>query len=315
MTKLFAGVDGGGSKTMAVVVDEHGRELGRYAAGASNYHGIGLEAALESVREAISKAVLAANVQDAAPERVLLGLAGIDRPADYARWREALAGHEALAAQVDLCGDSHLILYALPKAQGLGVIAGTGSIALGQDARGKQVRSGGWGHFLGDEGSGFWLGHEALYAAVRASDGRGPKTSLLPLILKEWNLKDPSDLIGAVYGSGSGERGVNNTKVARLSGLVFAAAEEGDETAKLLIRNATNELALAIKACDSQLFFPEPPGLAVAGGLLLNNPAFLQALIRRLEAMMTVGEVVRVDDPALVAARAAITGEYGESSR
>ncbi len=300
MAQIFVGVDGGGSKTSAVVVDEQGRELGRGIAGASNYQAIGLDLANTNVQLAIQSALEAAH-QDQLPDFVLIGVAGIDRPQDQAAWQQALARHIPLARHLELVGDFELILYALPQHTGLGLICGTGSIAFGRDGRGKKTRSGGWGHFFGDEGSGLWFGREALMASVKAADGRGPKTLLLDLILKEWNLSSPFNFIGEVYGSGEG---VDNTKIARLARLVFQAAESGDDVARLLIRNAINELALALKACDKNLFFDSPPGLAITGGLILHSPGFLDGLVKRLHGMMSIGEIVRVEDPALTAARA-----------
>ena len=303
MAQIFVGVDGGGSKTSAVVVDEQGREIGRGVAGASNYQGIGLELAVTNVRLAIQSALAAARHNET-PDFVLIGAAGIDRPQDQTAWQQALAQGAPLARNLEIVGDFELILYGLPAHTGLGLICGTGSIAFGRDGRGKKARSGGWGHFFGDEGSGLWFGREALMASVKAADGRGPKTMLGDLILKEWNLSNPSNFIGEVYGSGEASRGVDNTKIARLARLVFQAAESGDDVARLLIRNAINELALALKACDKNLFFDSPPGLAITGGLILHSPGLLDGLVKRLHGMMSIGEVVRVEDPALTAARA-----------
>lgn len=304
MAQIFVGVDGGGSKTSAVVVDEQGREIGRGVAGASNYQGIGLETASTNVRKAVQVALAVAGIDDL-PDFALVGAAGIDRPQDQTVWQQTLRQGKPLARQVEMVGDFELILYALPEQTGLGLICGTGSIAFGRDGRGKKTRAGGWGHFFGDEGSGLWFGREALQAAVKASDGRGPKTALLELIMKEWNLTSPANFIGEVYDSGEGSRGVDNTKIARLARLVFQAAEAGDDVAKLLIRNAINELALSLKACDKNLFFDRPPGLAITGGLILHSPGFLEGLLKRLQAMMSIAEVVRVEDPALSAAQAA----------
>jgi N-acetylglucosamine kinase-like BadF-type ATPase len=301
MAQIFVGVDGGGSKTSAVVVDEQGQEIGRGVAGASNYQGIGLELAVTHVRFAIQSALTSANYYDL-PDHILIGVAGVDRPQDQVSWQQALSQGPQLAHRVEVVGDFELILYGLPDHTGLGLICGTGSIAFGRDGRGKKTRSGGWGHFFGDEGSGLWFGREALMASAKAADGRGPRTLLLDLLLKEWNLTNPANFIGEVYGSS--ERGVDNTKIARLSRLVFQAADSGDDVARLLIRNAINELALAIKACDKNLFFDRPPGLALTGGLILHSPGFLDGLIKRLRGMMSVGEVVRVEDPALTGAQA-----------
>jgi len=108
-----------------------------------------------------------------------------------------------------------------PPGCGVVLIAGTGSIALGRDARGTIARSSGWGHIIGDEGSGYDIGRRSLQAAARASDGRGPTTSLLMLILSHWQLQNAGELIGKVYG--------NNDKavVAALSALAFEGGVPG----------------------------------------------------------------------------------------
>ena len=299
--RFFAGIDGGGSKTSIVLVDEGGQELGRGQAGGSNYQAVGLERAVANLQTGLTAARQAARLPEAArPAALVAGLAGLDRPADYSRWRVEF-DRLNLADRIELSNDAELILYALHDRRGLGLICGTGSIALGRDLQDNRGRAGGWGHFFGDEGSGLWLGRQALNLASRAADGRGPHTTLLPLILEAWQLDEPSDLIGAVYGNGP----VDNARVARLAGLVFQAQAEGDELARLLVNTSVNELALTIKACDRELFFLDPPDLALAGGLLLNYPTFQAALITRLNALMTIGAVVAVADPALVAARAA----------
>src|SRR5258707_496529 len=81
----------------------------------------------------------------------------------------------------------------------LAVVAGTGSIALGRDARGATARSGGWGHLIGDEGSGYDIGRSCLQAVTRAADGRGPPTTLVDLLAHTWGLNSPTEIIGRVY--------------------------------------------------------------------------------------------------------------------
>ncbi len=303
MPKFYAGVDGGGSKTAAVILDERGQEVGRAQAGASNYQAVGQDAALIQVRTALAEALRQAGTDQAdAPAVAVIGLAGLDRPADRALWEQALAAHPPLAGRVRLSNDAELILYALPDGCGLGLIAGTGSIALGRDFGGRRARAGGWGHFMGDEGSGLWLARHALNAASRASDGRGPQTALVTLILQEWNLAQPAEMIGVVYGGG-----INNTALAKLARVVFRAADDRDEVALALLDRAADELALVVEACAARLTFERPPGLAVAGGLLLHYPPFREAVRSRLLDRIPLGPLVKVPDPALVAAQAALT--------
>ena len=157
------------------------------------------------------------------------GLAGVDRPADYALMRPLLRG---LAAQVQLVNDAELALEALPGRCGVCLIAGTGSIALGRDPTGHQARTGGWGHIVGDEGSGYDIGRRALQAILQAADGRGPQTSLQAALLRAWELATPLDLIARVYPAQSK---VVVPEVADVARLVFEQAAAGDPVARRIV--------------------------------------------------------------------------------
>lgn len=296
-TAYFLGVDGGASKTLAVIVDASGRELGRGTAGSGNQAAVGLERAVASIRSAVDEAARQAGA--AGPFRAAwIGLAGVDRPTD----RDLLLPHLTLLAdEVRLTNDAELALTALDGAVGVAVIAGTGSIAVGRDARGTMARSGGWGHIIGDEGSGYELGRLALKAAARASDGRGPRTALLSAIMAEWQLPRPNAMIDRVYPEG--DKGL----IARLSALVFAAAREGDGVARAIVREAATELALAALAVGEMLDFPDGTlPLALAGGLLLHEADYRAMMLRRIRRRRPVGRVALVAEPALSAARAAV---------
>lgn len=294
---LFAGVDGGGSKTLAVVVDAEGRERGRGAAGSSNYAAVGRDAAVAAIRTAVGAATNAAGGVPALGA-AWIGLAGVDRPHDQAvllPWLRLLAG------EVRLTNDAELVLAALPGAAGVAVIAGTGAIALGRDAAGATARASGWGHVIGDEGSGYELGRLALQAASRAADGRGPATALLRSIEAHWGLADPSEMIERVY------HGIDKAGIAQLAGLVFTAADAGDPVARGLVDRAAGELALAAVVVGDALGFGETAlPLALSGGLLVGETGFRQKVLRRLRRRRTVGPVAVVDDAALSAARAAV---------
>ena len=164
--EFVAAVDGGGSKTVAVVVDTEGHERGRAVAGSSNFTVVGAEQAAEHVRQAVSEATRSTG-GELPPRALWVGLAGIDRPGA----REALLPLlQPLAGEVRLTNDAELLFGALDGGVGVVLIAGTGSIALGRDATGTTVRAGGWGHLIGDEGSGYDLGRRALRAAAAGLD-------------------------------------------------------------------------------------------------------------------------------------------------
>ena len=297
---LFLGIDGGGSTTLAVVVDADGHERGRGTASGANYRSVGIEQAIANLWAAAGNAVEQAGATFPIA-RAWVGLAGVDRPVDLQLFLPRLMPY--LARAVHLTNDAELVLSALEHAVGIAVISGTGSIVLGRDASGTTARVGGWGHLVGDEGSGYDVGRSALQAAVQAADGRGQPTKLLPQILKHWGLRCAEDILAQVYPAG------DKAILADLAPLVFAAASAGDAAARAIVRRAAVDLALAAHAVARKLPFPNsPPPVALGGGLLLHQEAFRRQVVRRLQRRMATGPIVVAEQPDLSAARAMSQG-------
>lgn len=294
--RLFLGVDGGGSKTLAVIVDAVGRECGRGVAGSSNHEVVGLDFAITAIDCAVRQAAVAAQTE--LPLAVAwLGLAGVDHPENVA----TLMPHvRSLATTVRLTNDAELVLSALPHQVGVALIAGTGSIAMGRNALEKHVRVGGWGHVLGDEGSGYTIGREGLQHAVRAADRRGPATALLDAILTHWELATPEMILARVYPSD------DKTAIAALAPLVLSIARAGDPVARRIEARAARELALAaITVARILEFSPGALPLAYGGGVLAHEERLRTLIARRIERIWSVTPVV-VAEPALSAARALV---------
>lgn len=292
----FLGVDGGGSKTLAVIVDAAGVERGRGMAGSANYKVVGVEAAVAQARLAVEAATVAAG-RGAPLTAGWLGLAGVDSPRDHALLLPHL---RRLAEVVRLTNDAELALGALPGCVGVTLIAGTGSIALGRNASGAQARAGGWGHLLGDEGSGYDIGRRALQAALQAVDGRGRPTQLLTRILDAWELDNAPEILGRVYPLGE------KSEIARLSRLVFDAAQAGDRPAGRITRRAAAELAGMVLSVGAALGFDVTGApLAFGGGLLLHEASLRDDVLRLVRRRLAVELVTLVEEPALSAARAA----------
>ncbi|MFL5758963.1 MAG: N-acetylglucosamine kinase [Thermomicrobiales bacterium] len=291
---LIMGVDGGGSKTTAVVVDRAGCERGRAIAGSSNYTVVGAEEAAAQVTRAVTEAVKRAD-GDLPLCSLWAGLSGINRPGA----REALLSLlQPLASDVRLTNDAELLFAALTDEIGVVLIAGTGSIALGRDPSGATARSGGWGHLVGDEGSGYDLGRRALQAAARAADGRGPETSLLGSIMDEWGLDQPMSIIDRVY------RSTEKAEIAALSSLVFADARAGDLVARQIAdEGATDLAAIAIAAADRLAFPDHELPLAIAGGVLIGEETYREAVLQRIQCRRQLRQVAVVTDPARFAAQ------------
>ena len=147
------GIDGGGTTTKAWLAEPGCRVLGQGTAGPSNAKSVGLEAARWALNTAIHRAFHAAGLTPHSVNSICLGLAGLDRPDDrkiLGEWaEEACWAHKIL-----LVNDGDLVIAAgTPEGWGIGVIAGTGSIAVGRTKDGRTARAGGWGHLIGDEGS------------------------------------------------------------------------------------------------------------------------------------------------------------------
>jgi N-acetylglucosamine kinase-like BadF-type ATPase len=297
--ELILGIDGGGSKTIALLADLDGRVLGRGTAGSSNYQGVGAEAAQAALSRAIRAAFAAAEVPPGPIRAACLGLAGVDRPEDRALF-EAWAARAAPGVPTLIVNDAELVLAAgTPEGWGAALICGTGSIAVGRDRAGQMARAGGWGHLLGDEGSGYAIGSAALRAVTRASDGRAPQTALTAAVLSHWSLATPEDLISHVY-----QAHVTTPHIAALTPLVEAAAVEGDEVALGILADAGRELALAVKAVVQQLALSNPVPCALAGGVILNSRLVRQAFLEAVGCWgLQLDPVTPVTEPAQGALR------------
>src|SRR5262245_30028808 len=245
-TPFFLGVDGGGTKTLAVLIDEESRVVGEGAGGGSNPVRVGLEAAVRNIQAAVDTAARVAGVSSAAVTSACIAAAGISQPIHYNAMRESL--EKALAFNFVLVTDAEAALAgALDGAVGVVVIAGTGSIAIGVGEAGDEARSGGWGPTISDEGSAYDIGRRALRAVAAAYDGRGPATALTQLICRRLGIENASYLPGVIYENGPPEP----VEIARLAALVTEAAQDGDKTAVGILANAAIELSrLAISVIE-----------------------------------------------------------------
>lgn len=261
------GIDAGGTKTVGLLADEAGVVVAEARGGGANLQTHG-ELAVEKVLYGIME-TLTAEREAAA---VCVGIAGVDRPQDEAVIRSVLRrlGHRETAHVVN---DAVIALVAgAPERVGIVILAGSGSIAYGVDREGRIARAGGFGSVLADEGSASWLGREALRAAVRAADGRGPETRLAHLVFESLGVKGVSDLVPLVY-----ERGLSKEEIGTLAALVERAADQGDALATRLLDQAAEELALGARSVARRLCFGEDPyPLVLAGGLFRACPSLAE---------------------------------------
>ena len=247
--RLVAGVDGGGTTTRAVIVDDKQRVLAEGRAGPSNPLRVGVASAASAVREAIDKACGEASIHRGDLSAAAVGLAGVRRQDIRDHMREKLGECLKEIKPIELLTDGEIALYgATGGAPGLVVIAGTGSICCGRNGQGKHFCAGGWGPIVGDEGGGSWIARKALQSVARATDGRGAKTTLTAAALSYFKLSAPDDLSAAIYAPT-----MTNDRLAGFGKQVMRVAEAGDETAREILRMAGQQLGTAAVAVIRKL--------------------------------------------------------------
>ena len=259
--RLFLGVDGGQSSTTALLGDENGRILGAGKGGPCN-HAAAAEgrAKLErAVRESVGAACAEAGLDATTVhfEAACFGMSGgpDDKRSILAKLLRADRWIVTTDAEIALTG-------AVEAGQGIIVIAGTGSMALGRRT-GPPVRAGGWGYIFGDEGSAFDIVRQALRAAVRMEEGWGPATALRQALLEATGSRNSNDLLHRFYAPDW-----PRARVASLAPLVDMAAGAADPIALEILNAAAHHLATLAGSVRAQLWKEgEPVEVAYSGGV------------------------------------------------
>ncbi len=295
---LFVGVDGGGTRTVALVGSRSDRVLGRGVAGPSNPQAVGFETAAEQISTAIRAAlrsvtggespiasssvsvVLDEGSIDSAlgVQQITLGVAGCGRVPDRERLADLLADRLGVPrASIRVVTDVALLLPAANLSCGVALVAGTGSSAFGIAPDGRTASAGGWGYLLGDDGSAFEVGRHALRAVLRAEDGLGPPTRLTGALKQALQVIHPRDLIRVVYQSQA-----PRATIADLAPIVVAVARDGDATARQIVGRAGEVLGQLAGAVARRLGLGSESTVVGTGGLFQAGDLVLDPLKRSL---------------------------------
>ena len=268
----YIGVDGGASKTAAIVIDEKDRTLGSGLAGPSNHLRVGIEEATRNIERAVNIAMVEAGIAMRDVDYAYCGVAGSDHPAHRQKVIDSLniffpRGNFIVDtdARVALTG-------AIGFDAGVVIISGTGSVAFGRNTHGDEARAGGWGPTLGDEGSGYWIAREGLSAVVRAHDARGFNTMMTDMICNQYNMCNAEELPKFVYATTT-----HADDIARYGQVVIEAAKRDDDVARDILSRAGAELVECVLAVARKLHMTDDDfpvayvgGAFHAGDLLLN---------------------------------------------
>jgi glucosamine kinase len=267
---FFLGIDGGGSKTECMLGDA-AHVLARASAGSCKIQAVGEKAAAEALRQVVSTASELAGVSAKVLSRICVGISGASNTDAAEFVRETLA--KVTGTDVVITGD-HLIAFeaAFQSSPGIIVIAGTGSIAFGRDNRGSTARAGGYGPIVSDEGSGVWIGREAIAAALRRQDS-GKPTQLLDTIQMSWRCPDFGELITRI-------NKMSHADFAAMFPLVQTLAEKGSIVSSSVLKRAGESLAGLVDSVASRLFANSSERFHVrtAGGVLRSSAAIQESL-------------------------------------
>ncbi|MBI3004685.1 MAG: hypothetical protein HYY49_04630 [Ignavibacteriales bacterium] len=294
------GLDGGGTKTAAILADLSGTVITEATGGPSNFQMIGVERAAEVLWGLIDECCRKAQVRHDELGSVVAGLTGAGRPSDKERMKE---GFRAVTRQSGITFDSIVIesdariaLEGAFRAKlGIILIAGTGSIAFAKDSKGDIHRVGGWGRTLGDEGSGYAIGREGLNAVTKDLDGRGKHTTLTKLVEKQFGFSNQESIITAVYRE--------NFDIASVAPLVLEAASGRDSVCLSIVDKAAKDLCEHVRVMvslvnSSGIKKAAKIPLALIGTLAGGENFLSRALRRRISATLKRIKVIPPESSA-----------------
>jgi glucosamine kinase len=275
---LLAGVDGGATKTTAVVGRPDGILLSSARAASSNYHNVGVRKAAKSIREAVNLASRRAGAHARDLGTVVMGLAGMDSPGDFIAGRR-VARLTSVGKRRVVKHDSVIALYAATLGKpGIVVNAGTGSFAAGIGADGRVIRAGGWGNIIDDEGSAYDIGRLGIRAALRALDGSEKKTAIARLLVREFKLRTLEEIVHEVY-----EKPMTVQEISSVSKLVAQAAMNGDRVARDILAYEGRALANFASAIARRLDMTKSkPDVYCTGGVFKAGATILNPFRREL---------------------------------
>jgi glucosamine kinase len=300
VSRIIVGVDGGGSRTRAMVADERGTSIGSAEGGPSAVRPGEVERSAAIIAAVVGDALAAAGASQV-PSVLCVGVAGVGRDAERADLHRALTAR-ALADDVVVQTDATVALDdAFGDGAGVLLVAGTGSIAYGRGQTGVLARVGGWGPVCGDEGGGAWIGRRALSVVTAAADGREPETALVGVIVTAAEVRAPDDLIAWAAHATPAD-------LASLAPAVLRCADSGDRRAMAIVSFATEELVLHVVTLARRLFVDERAAVPVAfaGGLLRRGSPLRARVEHRLKSAVPGALVDPRDvDPVRGAVRAA----------
>lgn len=260
--KYYLGIDGGGTKTTAIICDENAQLISRFVGESINYNSVGMETARKNLKATVDGVL----PNDVKLNAAFIGMSAISERADD-EFTKKLCKGIIDCNKITMDSDVYIGLEAM-RCDGSAamVISGTGSMAVGRLPDGEIIHTGGWGYILGDEGSGYAICIDALRAAICGYEGSAEKTLLTDAVKEHYQVNDMLELIDIFY-----DPPMPRSEIAKLAPIVFKCSEN-DGVADAIIRNHAQLLANTVSALLSQL--PEGTPLGLWGGIFENYEKF-----------------------------------------
>ena len=280
----FLGIDGGGTKTEFLIIDENGTIQGYVIKPTCHYKQTSLDNFEKILTEGIEEVCRQVEITLSQIDYSFIGVPGYGEISDDIKDIESIV-KRTLGSDSYKCSNDAVVAWAgsLACQPGINIVAGTGAIGFGIDVEGNSARAGGWGPFCGDEGSAYWLGKKAIELFSKESDGRLEKTPLYHIMRSALEIEDDFDLIEIV----NVKYGLKRDKIAGLSKILYEASKEDDEKAKSVFTEAAYEHYLTIKSIINKLSFSlnEELLISYSGGVFKSGKYVLDPLESYLEGL------------------------------
>lgn len=281
------GIDGGGSRTRAVLVDSSGNLLAGALGGPANIQFLDKETLKITINSLLSELYASSRSSPRTVKALVAGFAGAGRPSDR-KIVGSIFDELDLKDRYKIVTDMEIALYgAFRDEPGIILIAGTGSAAFGRDAAGILQRCGGWGYLVGDEGSGYYIGRTAVRYALQSYDTILPATVLVDIICKTFDLEAIDQIIPKIYSCA-----VSRIDIANLAPAVLDAAAQGDAVAMMIIEDAGKSLGKLVETLLHRLNLEaKPVNMCLTGSIFNKREILLPHIMKNLR------EDVRLVDP------------------
>ena len=279
----YLGIDGGGTSTRLLIIDENKNIIAFHNDLALNIYQIGREKVSKLLPILITKICKKADILVNDITYAFIGITGYGEVEQDSIFFQKLVN--SIFNNVTCGNDIHAAWAGSLAAQaGIHIICGTGSIVYAQNTHGEESRCGGWGHFFGDESSGYWIGQQVFNLFSKQSDGRVHKSYLLELIREKFELSNDFEII-KYYET---DYNNNKTNIASLAPLLFESIRKGDESAYEILKQNIYEQALMISTVKNNLSWDiDQIPVSYSGGVFKSKDIIMPLLQEKLSKFNT----------------------------